>query len=443
MDEGDTSFLIICSALVMLMTPGLGFFYGGLVRHKNLVSTIGYCFICFSVVSIVWYLISFSMVFAPSSNGSGFIGDLTYAALENVGYSPHTFYGTTVPFIAFFFFQLKFAAITPALIIGAIAERIKFVSFLVFLVIWSLLVYAPIGHWVWNPQGWAFQLGAIDFAGGVVVHISAGCSALAGAIVTGKRHHKGEHVPCNIPLVLLGTAMLWFGWFGFNGGSALAANGIATNACIVTDIAAAAASLTWNLCEYIHKRNISISGFAIGGVCGLVAITPASGYVTAWAAIIIGIMGAGFPYLFCLYKNKYKLFDDTLDAFGCHGVGGLVGTFCTGLFATTDVNPAGQNGAFYGNPDLLWKQIIVALAAFAWSFCVTVIILLALKYTIGLRVSKEEEEKGLDKAILQEEAWDGDFLNIQEQLQDLRKAVATKSAEFTPINSKQVEIPKF
>ena len=349
MASGDLSWLMTSTALVMLMTPALGFFYGGLVRKKNLVSTIVQCLIIFAVVSIIWAIIGYSLVFGNSVNG--IIGDLSLVGLNTIGiHSVNLALAPAIPEMLFFAFQLKFAAITPALIIGACAERIKFRSLLIFIVLWSTLIYAPIAHWVWNPEGWLRDLGAIDFAGGIVVHISAGLSALAAALVMGKRRgcvfwkdelktldkktkSGGESKPSNIPYVILGAGMLWFGWFGFNGGSALAANELAVSAIVTTNLAAAGAAVSWMLLDWLRKGKPSAVGISIGAVVGLVAITPAAGYVTVTGAIIIGLLAGVISNFVANWRLARTRVDDTLDVFACHGVGGIWGSIATGLFA--------------------------------------------------------------------------------------------------------------
>ena len=402
-NAGDTSWVLASACLVMIMTPGLGFFYGGMVNNKNLLSTIAYCYISFAVITLAWYLIGYSLVFGTSVNSSGFIGDMSLAALDFDWKIPSPFYGVTIPAIVFFFFQIKFATITPALIAGAVVERMRLSRYLLFILIWSLLIYCPVGHWVWNVEGWGFKLGAIDFAGGFVVHMTSGFSALAAALVVGKRR-KLNKTPCNVPLILLGTTFLWFGWFGFNGGSSLKANDVAASACVVTNMSGATSGLMWLFVDYLYDKKISIVGFCTGAICGLVGITPASGFVTVWAGIIIGLFSGFFSNIFCRYKNKYGLFDDALDAFGCHGVSGTIGSILTAFFASNDINSAGPNGVFYGGSDLLWKQLVVTLAVAVWSFFLSFLILIIMKKTIGLRVNEEEEKMGLDKVTFKEEA---------------------------------------
>src|SRR3989344_6048687 len=367
LDSGDIAWISTASALVMLMTPALGFFYAGLVRKKNLVSTLVQCLVIFAVVSIIWALLGYSLAFGPSIGG--FIGNLSWAGLKDVGSDPNI-YAATIPALLFFFFQLKFAAITPALIIGAFAERINFKSLLIFIILWTVLIYAPIAHWVWNANGWLHNLGAIDFAGGTVVHIAAGLSALAAAIVIGRRkgHGSSEFKPSNIPFVILGAALLWFGWFGFNGGSALAANGIAVTALVTTSLAASAAAVSWMIVDWIKKGKPSATGLAIGAVCGLVAITPASGYVGIPASIIIGLLAGVLSNLAANWRATRTKIDDALDVFACHGVSGILGSIATGLFAAVAINSAGANGLFFGNAALLGAQIIAVIVVSVYAF---------------------------------------------------------------------------
>ncbi|MBI4210404.1 MAG: ammonium transporter [Candidatus Diapherotrites archaeon] len=403
---GDVAWVATASALVMLMTPALGFFYAGLVREKNLVSTLAQCMAIFAVVSIIWALWGYSLAFGKSIGG--IIGDLSNFALNGVGADPDDRYSGTIPALLFFFFQLKFAAITPALIIGAFAERINFKALLVFIALWATAIYAPIAHWIWNPDGWIHALGAVDFAGGTVVHIAAGVSALAAAIVIGRRNGHGngtEFRPNNVPFVILGAALLWFGWFGFNAGSALAANSLAVSALVVTNIAAAAAAISWMATDWLTKGKPSAVGIAVGAVCGLVAITPASGYVTPLAAAAIGLVAGVISNLVANWRSKRTLLDDSLDVFACHGVSGIWGALATGLFATLAVNTAGVNGLFYGNPGQLLAQIIAIVAVAAYSFAGSFAILKLQGKFMKLRVSTEEEEKGLDHSQHGEEAY--------------------------------------
>jgi len=409
LDKADMAWVSVCAALVMLMTPALGFFYGGLVRQKNLLSTIVQCLIIFAVVTGVWTFWGYSLAFAPSAGG--FVGNLKYAFLRGVGMAPDTAYAATIPALLVYFFQLKFAGITPALIIGAFAERIRFSSLLIFLVIWATVVYAPAAHWVWGVGGWLRELGALDFAGGTVVHILAGMSALAAALVIGRRHTNGHgdaHVPCNIPYVILGAALLWFGWFGFNAGSALGMNGAAVNALVTTNTAAAFAVLSWMAMDWRLKGKPSASGAAIGGVCGLVAITPASGFVDVPAAVIIGLVAGMVCNLAVTVSNRTRL-DDTLDVFACHGVGGIWGALATGLFAQKAINPAGADGLLYGNPRLLLIQLIAIVVVAVWGFLMSAGILKLMDLVMRIRVTAEEEELGLDLSQHGEMAYNLEF----------------------------------
>src|SRR5947207_9335079 len=328
-NSGDTAWMLVATALVMLMLPGLALFYGGLVRRKNVLSTIMHSFFGLAIVSVVWVFVGFSLAFAPDVTGVGLLGGLDYVGFVNVGLTPSTVYATTIPFVLFAAFQLMFAAITPALITGAFAERKRFASFVIFTVLWSLVVYSPIAHWVWATDGWLYKLGALDFAGGTVVHASSGVSALVVALLIGRRKANGERMePHDIPMTVLGAGLLWFGWFGFNAGSALSAGGLAANALLVTNTAAAAATITWVLASYLHRGKVSVVGAACGAVAGLVAITPASGFVTAGGALIIGLVVGGLCYSATLLRERVKV-DDALDVFAVHGVGGVFGALAT------------------------------------------------------------------------------------------------------------------
>jgi len=404
-DSGDTAWVLIASALVLLMTPGLAFFYGGLVRGKNVLSTIMHSFIVIGLVSVLWVVVGYSLAFGPDV-GNGFIGNLDWFGLRHVGQAPSTVYATTVPHQVFMVFQLMFAVITPALITGAFAERAKFSTFLVFMAIWSLVVYAPIAHWVWAfdtapdgsvvASGWLGELGALDFAGGTVVHINAGIAALAAALLYGRRKGYGQEPmePHNIPFVVLGGGLLWFGWFGFNAGSALAANGLAANAFVVTHVATAAASLTWLFLSWAISGKPSVVGAVAGAVAGLVAITPASGFVDAMPALAIGV-GAGSLCYFAVQLRIRAGLDDSLDVVGVHGVGGAWGAFATGIFAVAAVNPLGA-GLIDDNASQIWKQLAGIGATMGYSFVVTLVILKVLDLVMGLRVSEDEEEAGVD-----------------------------------------------
>lgn len=394
-NTGDTAWMLMSTALVMLMTPGLAFFYGGMVRRKNVLGTIMQSFIALCLVTVLWVLYGYSMVFGPDIHH--IIGGLQWAGLKGVGLTPNADYGATVPHQLFMIFQMMFAIITPALITGAFAERFKFKTFLVFTALWLTLVYIPLAHWVWGIGGWMRNLGALDFAGGLVVHISSGVAALATAIFLGKRKGYGTEPmpPHNLTLTILGASLLWFGWFGFNGGSAISSGGLATSAFVVTHIAAAAAGLTWVFAEWFLKKRPTVLGAASGAVAGLVAITPASGFVTPLAGLIIGAIAGVLCFLAIHIKTIFK-YDDSLDVVGVHGIGGIWGAIATGLFATTFINSAGANGLFYGNPLLLKAQVISVITTVIYSFVVTFIILKVLDIIMGVRVSKEDEFTGLD-----------------------------------------------
>ncbi|MGD0036417.1 MAG: ammonium transporter [Bacteroidota bacterium] len=394
-DTGDTTWLLVSTALVMLMTPGLALFYGGMVRQKNVLGTIMQSFVVLGIVTVQWVLIGYSLAFGPDIKG--LIGSLQWAGLNGVGLTPNPDYAATVPHQAFMMFQMMFAIITPALISGAFAERFKFSTYIVFVFLWSTFVYAPLAHWVWGTGGWLRSLGALDFAGGLVVHISSGVSALAAAIIIGKRKgHGHEHMPPhNLTMTLLGAALLWFGWFGFNGGSAVASGSLAVSAFMTTHIAAAAALLSWLFVEWKLRGKPTMLGAASGAVAGLVAITPASGFVGPLPALVIGIGAGVLCYFGVNMKNKLG-FDDTLDAVGVHGVGGTFGALATGLFASKAINAAGADGAFFGNPSLFLVQLLSVAVAIVYAFSVTWIILKILDRTMGVRVAQEQEVEGLD-----------------------------------------------
>jgi Amt family ammonium transporter len=402
-DSGDTAWVLASSALVMIMTPALGLFYGGMVRKKNALSTIMFSFAILALISVQWVLFGYSLAFGPDVHGV--IGSLEWLGLNGVGQTPNADYAATIPALAYMIFQAMFAIITVALISGAFVDRIKFSAFMVFSLLWATLVYDPIAHWVWGAGGWLHNLGALDFAGGTVVHISSGVSALAIAFVIGSRKGYGKHAmePHNIPMVILGAALLWFGWFGFNGGSAVASNGLATSAFVVTNTAAAAAALMWILLSWYHKRP-SVLGAATGGVVGLVAITPASGFVTPMAAIIIGVVAAVISYYAMLFRSKQNV-DDSLDVWACHGLGGTWGAIATGIFATVAVNSVGANGLLYGNPGQLTTQLIAVGVTWVYAFVMTVILAKIIDATIGLRVTDEEESIGLDISQHAEKAY--------------------------------------
>jgi Amt family ammonium transporter len=402
-NSGDTAWLLVATALVMIMLPGLALFYGGLVRSKNVLSTIMHSFFGLALVSVVWVLVGFSLAFGPDVTGVGLLGGLDYAGFMNVGLTPSATYGTTIPFVLFAAFQLMFAAITPALITGAFAERKRFASFVIFTVLWSIFVYSPIAHWVWATDGWLFKLGALDFAGGTVVHASSGVSALIVALLIGRRVVNGDRMePHDIPMTVLGAGLLWFGWFGFNAGSALSAGGLEANALLVTNTAAAAATITWVLASYVHKRKVSVVGAACGAVAGLVAITPASGFVTAGGALLIGLAVGGLCYSATLLRERLKV-DDALDVFAVHGVGGMFGAIATGVFATTAINAF--PGLIDGNPSQVMTQVVAVAATIAYAVIATFVIIKLVDFILGIRVPQAQEEMGLDLAVHGEAAY--------------------------------------
>jgi Amt family ammonium transporter len=400
------AWVITATALVMIMTPALGFFYGGLVRRKNLVSTIVQCLAIFGLVSVVWALWGYSLALGPSVKGV--IGDLSDIGLNNVGAAPNPGYSSTIPELLYFAFQLKFAAITPALIIGAFAERIRFKALLIYIVLWTTLIYAPIAHWNWAVGGLLKSMGVIDFAGGLVVHTAAGVSAVAAALVIGRRKGidlKKEQRPNNIPYVILGASVLWFGWFGFNAGSSLAADALAVNALVVTNLAAAAAAGSWSMVDWIRKGKPSAVGISVGAVCGLVAITPASGYVSPMASIIIGLAAGVLCNFVASWRARETHLDDSLDVFACHGAGGIWGTIATGLFASTAINAAGPNGLFYGNPTQLLVQLFAVIIVAGFAFVGSYVLLRVINIFTPLRVSPKDEDTGLDLSQHGEEAY--------------------------------------
>ncbi len=402
-NAGDTAWVLIASALVLMMTPALGFFYGGMVRKKNILSTLNLSFVMIALISIQWILYGYSLVFG--ADYGGLIGGLNFAGFAGVGASPNPAYGPTIPHAAFALFQMMFAIITPALITGAFVERVRFKSFLIFALIWVTLVYDPVAHWVWGFGGIFRNLGVLDFAGGTVVHITAGYSALAFAIVIGARKGFGSRTfePHNIPYSVLGASLLWVGWFGFNGGSALGANGIAVNAILTTNTAAASAGLVWMLLSWLDNKP-SVLGIITGAVVGLVAITPAAGYVTPLSAIAIGAIAAPISYYAIKFRQSRNL-DESLDVWACHGIGGTWGALATGLFASQAVNSAGANGLFYGNPGQFFVQLIAVVAAIGFAFGMTFIVSKLLSRIMGLRVSENEEEVGLDISEHGEQAY--------------------------------------
>ncbi len=394
-DSGDTAWVLMSAALVMLMTPGLAFFYGGLVRKKNVLSVLIQCMMILCVVTLQWALIGYSLSFGPDVKGV--IGGLDWFGLRGVDAGASS-YAPSVPHSAFMVFQAMFAVITPALIVGAFAERIKFSAFVLFTLLWSTLVYDPVAHWVWGEGGFLRGMGALDFAGGTVVHINAGAAALAAALALGRRSGFPRTLspPHNLPLAVLGAGLLWFGWFGFNAGSALGANGLAAHAFVVTHLATAAAGLVWSLLDVASYSRATILGMITGAVAGLVAITPAAGFVTPLGAVLIGAGSGGICWVSVNVLKARVGYDDTLDAFGVHGVGGLWGALATGLFATVAVNTGGANGLFYGNPALLWIQTKAVAVTFAYALGMSWVLFKVVDRVIGLRVSEHEERVGLD-----------------------------------------------
>jgi len=397
--------VLTSSALVLMMTaPGLALFYGGMVRRKNALATLMQSFILMALISVQWVLIGYSLAFGPDLGG--LVGSLRWVGLSGVGLEPNADYAATIPHQAFMVFQLMFAIITPALITGAFAERMRFSGFLLFILLWATLIYDPLAHWVWGVGGWLRNLGALDFAGGTVVHISSGVSALAAAIVIGRRKGYGREPmpPHNLPFTVVGAAMLWVGWFGFNAGSALTAGGLATSAFVVTNTAAAAATLGWMVAEWMLRGKPTVLGAASGAVAGLVAITPASGFVGPVPSILIGIGAGVFCFAACNLKARFG-YDDSLDVVGVHGIGGTWGALATGLFASKAINDAGANGLFYGNPSQLGVQAVAVVATWIFAFVGSVVLLKVVDALVGLRVTEEEEFLGLDVSQHSETAY--------------------------------------
>ncbi|HEX6289685.1 MAG TPA: ammonium transporter [Herpetosiphonaceae bacterium] len=402
----DTAWVLISAALVMLMTPGLGLFYGGLVRQKNVLSTIMHSFFMLALISVQWVLWGYSLAFGPDKGG--LIGGLEWVGLAGVGAEPNETYAGTIPHQAFMIYQMMFAVITPALISGAFAERKRFKSFAIFSLLWATLVYDPVAHWVWADGGWLRSLGALDFAGGTVVHITSGVSALVCALVLGKRIGYGQEsmAPHNATMTVLGTALLWFGWFGFNAGSALGSGALAVNAFVTTNSAAAMAALTWMTASWIRHERPSVLGSTAGAVAGLVGITPAAGFVTPIAALLIGFASGLLCFVVVEFIVRNRI-DDALDVFGVHGIGGIVGALLTGVFATTAVNEAGTNGLLFGNPYQLVIQTIAVVVVAAYAAAVTWGLLKLIDTLFGLRVSADEEQRGLDTTQHGEPAYQG------------------------------------
>jgi ammonium transporter, Amt family len=431
-DKGDTAWMLTSSLLVLMMTaPGLALFYGGMVRQKNALATLMQSFIIMAVISIQWVLWGYSLAFGPDKGG--IIGGLDWIGLNGVGTEPFETYSKTIPHQAFMLFQMMFAIITPALITGAFAERKKFSAFLLFTVLWATFVYDPLAHWVWADGGWLRKLGALDFAGGTVVHISSGVSALVCAVVMGKRKGYGHQPmqPHNLPMTVMGAGLLWVGWFGFNAGSALEANGLAVSAFLATNTGAAAAALGWMFTEWMMRGKPTVLGAASGAVAGLVAITPAAGFVGPMASIIIGAVAGAICYTACNLKSKLG-YDDSLDVVGVHGVGGTWGAIATGLFASKAINSAGADGLFYGNPGQLWTQIVAVATTMVLAVVATFIILKVVDAVVGLRVTEEDEMSGLDLSQHSETAYSmgggqyGEFSSTTGAFADAMRAAEAK-----------------
>ncbi len=424
-NTADIAWMLVATALVFLMTPGLAFFYGGMVHRKNVISTMIKSVVAAGVVSVLWITVGYSLAFGESFHG--LIGNpLTYLFFKGVNSSSPLLIGSTtpltIPLLLFALFQLMFAIITPGLVVGAVAERIRFTSYIVFIVLFSLLVYAPLAHWTWNPNGFLFKMGVLDFAGGTVVHISAGCAALAGALVLKRRivHMEQKEIPpANIPYVLIGTGLLWFGWFGFNGGSALGANALAVSAFATTNTAAASGGLSWMFFDAMKGKKPSVLGFCIGAVVGLVAITPGAGFVGIPQSIFIGVVAAIISNMAVYYKSKSKL-DDTLDVFPCHGIGGISGMILTGIFATKTINPAGANGLFYGETAFMLTQLKGLIIVVVYSFTVSFLIFKFINIFQPIRVSIEDEQLGLDASQHDEKYLQGTLL-VNEKVNGLVK----------------------
>jgi Amt family ammonium transporter len=409
--SSDIAWIIVATALVFLMTPGLAFFYGGMVHRKNVISTMMKSIVAAGVVGVLWVVVGFSLAFGESYHG--IIGNPgTFLFFKDVTSGAPWSLAPTIPLLLFALFQMMFAVITPGLVVGAVAERIRFSSYILFTVLFSLLVYAPLAHWSWHPDGFLFKMGVLDFAGGTVVHISAGCAALAGALVLKRRKVHIEHKeipPANVPYVLIGTGLLWFGWFGFNAGSALGANSLAVSAFATTNTAAAAAGLSWMFFDVLRGKKPSVLGFCIGAVVGLVAITPAAGFVAIPQSIFIGVVAAIISNIAVYYKQKSRL-DDTLDVFPCHGIGGMVGMLMTGLLATKAINGAGNDGLFYGNATFFFTQVKAMAIVVAYSFTASYAIFKFINFILPLRVTEAEEELGLDASQHDEKYMQGTLL---------------------------------
>lgn len=404
MNKADTAFILAAAGLVLLMTPGLALFYGGMVRGKNVLGTIMQSLFMIALISIEWVYLGYSMSFGPDVGG--IIGDLSLFGLKGVTSAPSSDYATTIPQTVFMIYQCMFAVITPALITGAFAERVKFFPFCVFSVLWAVLVYNPVCHWVWGAGGWLGSMGVMDFAGGLVVHATCGAAALAGVLVIGARKGYGRtsFMPHNLPMTMLGTGLLWFGWFGFNGGSALAADEIAATAFVATHLAGMAGMFMWVLMEQITQGKPTTLGAASGAIAGLATITPTAGFVGPNAAIIVGLLGGCFCFLAVSSKGKLKL-DDSLDVVGIHGVGGVVGTLCLGLFASTAVNPGGVDGLFAGNASQFVLQAFGVVVVSVYAFVISWILFKVIHAVMGLRLTEEAEVEGMDSTEHSETAY--------------------------------------
>lgn len=404
-DAGDTAWILVSTAMVLLMTPGLAMFYGGMVRTKNVLGTIMHSFVAMAIVTVQWCVMGYSLSFGPDING--WIGGLQWIGLSGVGVEPNPDYAPTIPHLAFMAYQCMFAIITPALISGALAERIKFSAYLIFILLWTTLVYDPVAHWIWGVGGWLRQAGALDFAGGIVVHLTSGISALIAAVMIGARTDYGKEpmIPHNLPMTVLGAGLLWFGWFGFNAGSALAANGISTVAFVTTHISAATATLVWLMLEWFHRGKPTMFGVATGCIAGLATITPAAGFVSPASALAIGAGAGAVCYLALNMKGRLG-YDDSLDAFGVHGVGGIAGTLAVGLFASTAINSGGADGAIHGNFNTILIQLKAIAVVGIYSVSVTYVLLKLIDRFVGLRVGRDHEMMGLDLSQHSEAGYD-------------------------------------
>jgi Amt family ammonium transporter len=403
-NTGDTAFILAAAGLVLLMTPGLALFYGGMVRSKNVLGTIMQSFILISVICLEWVYLGYSMSFGPDVGG--FVGDFSWFALNGVSSAPSPVYATTIPQTVFMIYQCMFAIITPALITGAFAERMRFGPFLIFSVLWAILVYNPVCHWIWGAGGWLSQKGVLDFAGGLVVHLTSGAAALAAALILGPRKGYGKEsfMPHNLPMTLLGTGLLWFGWFGFNGGSALAANGIAATAFVSTHLGGMAGMAMWTLVEWLHRGKPTTLGAASGAIAGLATITPAAGFVGPNSAVLIGIIAGACCYFGVTLKGRFG-YDDSLDVVGIHGLGGIIGTICLGIFASKLINPGGADGLLAGNPGFLGTQIFGVVVVAIYAFALSWVLLKVVDLTLGLRLQMDAEVSGLDLSEHSETAY--------------------------------------